>query len=133
MNFYLGGFVGTDGGWTFITPYRIYLKVPEVTVPSKIFVFLDMPANGLNWGDFETRMDGYPNAPSQYQFVDFPGFYHEQGCTFSFVDGRVEVKRWFDPRTTAYSLVELAPGPPIYTSPANPDVAWLQDHATRPK
>jgi len=38
----------------------------------------------------------------------------------------------YDPRTTP----PLVPGgmvPDIFFAPGNPDVAWLQDHATRPK
>ena len=51
----------------------------------------------------------------------------------SFADGHAETKRWRDPRTTPPVRTGsdwLACGTP---SPNNPDIVWLQDHATRPK
>jgi len=77
-------------------------------------------------------MSGYPSQPNSYAFSeDYPGMIHNRGCGFSFADGRAEIHRWTDNRTT----------PPLgpffinaYTpSPRNQDIAWLQDHATRPK
>jgi prepilin-type processing-associated H-X9-DG protein len=132
MNTYLGGFAGTDGGWGFGNIYRIYLKVSEITVPEKIFVFLDQRADSISWGNFLTWMNGYPNNPAQYQLTDFPGFYHDQSCTFSFLDGHVEEKRWVDARTTPPPTGLMMSGATVST-PDNLDVAWLQDHATRPK
>jgi prepilin-type processing-associated H-X9-DG protein len=89
-----------------------------------------MRADAINWGNFATEMTGYPNAPSQYQIMDFPRLYHNGACGFSFADNHVELKRWEDPRTTP----RFIGGPNgIVASPGNADVAWLQDHATRPK
>ena len=136
MNLYVGGFDGTDGGWPWAHPYRIYAKLSEVDFPSKIFVFLDMREDSVNWGNFMTDMDGYsPAAPSEYMFNgDFPGIYHHFACGFSFADGHSELRRWRDPRTMppltsgANSLFNH-----FTASPNNADIAWLQDHSTRPK
>src|ERR1041385_1536956 len=100
MNGYLGGFAGTSGGWPDFNTYRLYLKTAEVSLPTKIFLFLDVRADDISWGNFLTLMAGYsPNNPTQYQLGDFPAFYHDLSCTFSFVDGHVEEKRWLDIRT----------------------------------
>jgi len=134
MNLYVGGFGGTSGptgGWVFLNNYRIYLKMPEISVPNKIFVFLDQRADSINWGDFLTYMDGYSNNPSLYQLGDLPGFYHDQSCTFSFVDGHVEEKRWLDARTTPPPVLNGSLAGTTIPTPGDPDVAWLQDHATR--
>jgi prepilin-type N-terminal cleavage/methylation domain-containing protein len=140
MNLYVGGFApapntggveGTDGGWPFAHPYLIYTKLSKITVPSKIFVFLDMREDRINWANFMAMMDGYsPTDPSQYQLGDLPGFYHHFACGFSFADGHSELHKWRDGRTTP-PLGPIDPYAPSFNCPGNVDVAWLQDAATR--
>jgi prepilin-type N-terminal cleavage/methylation domain-containing protein len=136
MNFYLGGFAGTDGGLPYVTPYRIFFKTTELTAPSpaKAFVFLDMRPEVIGWGNFLTDMTGYsPSNPATYVFVDFPNLLHDSACCLSFADGRSEIHRWTDPRTIPVLNLFIIDGGPTTASPRNPDIAWLQDHATRPK
>jgi prepilin-type N-terminal cleavage/methylation domain-containing protein len=136
MNLYVGGFDGTDGGWPWAHPYRIYTKLPQIDVPTKIFVFLDMREDSVNWGNFMTCMEGYsPADPSQYCFDgDYPGMYHHLACGFSFADGHSEIKRWRDTRTMPPLTAGANPLFSVFSqSPDNSDVAWLQDHSTRLK
>jgi len=139
MNLYVGGFLGTDGGWPFATNYMIYTKLSQFggssSAPAdKVFVFLDMREDSVNWGNFMIDMSGYsPAQPSLYSFTtDLPGMYHDLACGFSFADGHAEMKRWRDPRTTP---PVTDGGDPLAigkdASPDNPDVAWIQDHSTR--
>ena len=141
MNLYVGGFLGTDGGWPFADSYRIYTKLSQFggasSAPAdKVFVFLDMRQDKVNWGNFMIDMSGYsPTQPSLYSFTsDMPGMYHDLACGFSFADGHAEMKRWRDPRTVP-PLVDG--GDPLAVvsdpSPGNLDVAWIQDHSTRPQ
>jgi len=132
MNFYLGGSAGTYGGWSSAATYRVFLKTTELTPsPAQIFVFLDVRPEAINWGAFLTDMTGGSrSASSQYLIYDFPGNLHNGACGFSFGDGHTEMKRWRDPRTMP--RVNALPSTPL-ASPNNPDVAWLQDHATRNK
>jgi hypothetical protein len=141
MNLYVGGFApavnsgveGTDGGWAFADPYMIYTKLAKITVPSKIFVFLDMREDRINWSNFMAMMNGYsPTDPSQYQLGDLPGFYHHFACGFSFADGHSELHKWRDGRTTP-PMGPIQPNAPSFNCPGNVDVAWLQDVATRLK
>jgi prepilin-type N-terminal cleavage/methylation domain-containing protein/prepilin-type processing-associated H-X9-DG protein len=143
MNLYVGGFApipgtdplpnGTDGGWSFADPYRIYPKISAINFPSTIFVFLDMREDTVNWSNFMADMTGYPNSPGSYKFADVPGMYHNRAAGFSFADGHSEMKRWLDGRT----IPPLAspPNMPYFAANQanNPDIAWLQDHSTRPK
>ncbi len=142
MNLYVGGFDGTDGGWSWADPYSVFTKYNQIGAsdspgPSKTFVFLDMRQDRVNWGNFMTDMRGFPNNPGQYHFTsDLPGMYHDGAAGFSFADGHAEIKRWLDPRTTPpmASMVIGDPGAqPDVPSPNNRDVGWLQDHATRPR
>ncbi len=135
MNVFLGGWGGTDGNWgPPFSDYNIYLKQSELSDPGpdKIFVFLDMREDSIDMGNFGTRMDGWPDNPQLYGFYDLPGSYHHFACGFSFADGHSEIHHWKDGRT----MPPLVKGGLIndeFSSPNNPDVAWLQDHATRPK
>jgi len=138
MNLYLGGFApGNDGGWGFADPYMIYLKLTSITVPSRIFVFLDMREDRVNWSNFMTDMDGYsPTSPGAYSFTtDLPGMYHNLAAGFSFADGHSEMHRWHDPRTTPPLIVggDMSSAPDFTPAPNSVDVAWLQDVSTRPK
>jgi len=134
MNVFLGGWGGTDGYWgPIFSAYHIYRKQPELLDPgpAKVFVFLDMREDSIDMGNFGTRMAGWPDSPSLYGFYDLPGFYHHLACGFSFADGHSEIHRWRDDRT----MPPLVPNGYVndnFTSPSDPDVAWLQDHATRP-
>jgi hypothetical protein len=142
MNLYVGGFAplkgqgwtGTDGGWPHADPYKIYSKLSAVDVPSSIFVFLDMREDTVNWSNFMIDMLGYNSAPTQYTWTtDLPGIYHNRAAGFSFSDGHAEIKKWIDGRTTP--PLAPPPNPPVFTpgQPNNPDIAWVQDHSTRPQ
>jgi len=91
-----------------------------------------MREDSIDIGNFATRMKGYPNKPNEYGFYDLPGFYHHYSCGFSFADGHSEIHRWRDGRT----YPPLVPGGQVndqFDSPRNQDVAWLQDHSSRPR
>jgi len=146
MNFYLGGFKGTDGGGSWAAPYMIYLKMSDVTGgkspgPSKLWIFLDEREDCVNWGNFATDMAGYPGIPtslqSQYEFSeDMPGCYHDLAAGFSFADGHSEEHRWLDGRTMPpmhYEQAWWAGANDTILCPNDKDVAWLQDRSTRPK
>ena len=135
MNFYLGAFAGWDDSeWLDTGGYKLYFKQSDLSDPgpARIFVFLDMRSDSIDVGNFATRMTGWPNQSGLYGFYDLPGFYHHLACGFSFADGHSEIHRWRDSRTTP-PLVANGEVQDWFDSPDNPDVAWLQDHATRPK
>lgn len=135
MNVFLGGWGGTDGYWgPPFSDYKIYRKQTELADPgpSKVFVFLDMREDSIDMGNFGTRMAGWPDRPKDYGFFDLPGYYHHFACGFSFADGHSEIHRWRDSRTMP-ALLANGEVSDIFSSPDNNDVAWIQEHATRPK
>ncbi len=135
MNLYLGGWGGTDGNWgPQISNFHIYRKFADLNdiTPVKAFVFLDMREDSIDMGNLCVNMSGYSSNPESYVFWDLPGFYHNGSCGYSFADGHSEIHKWRDARTTP----PLVPGGlvrDIFASPNNPDITWMQDHATRPK
>ncbi|MEJ0089286.1 MAG: hypothetical protein WDM80_06005 [Limisphaerales bacterium] len=147
MNLYVGGFapaansgtlIGTDGGWAFAAPYRIFSKSTGLTKPgpAKAFVFIDMRQDSVNWGNFMQDMSGYnPVAPTSWSFSDIPGMYHDKAASLSFADGHTEMKRWLDARTTpplapAGTTLDQQGFSYAATGKNNQDVYWLQDHST---
>ena len=135
MNLYLGGWGGTYGGLgPQMTKYQLYFRYSDLVDPGpvKTFVFTDMREDSIDMGNFGVRMAGWPDQPSEFGFWDLPGFYHNNAGGFSYADGHAETKKWQDART----MPPIKPGigyPDLFNSPNNPDVAWLQDRATRPK
>jgi prepilin-type N-terminal cleavage/methylation domain-containing protein len=135
MNLYLGGWGGTAGGYRgCITDFKIYRKLGALVDPgpTKIFVFVDMRPDSIDMGNFAANMKGWPDLPLLYRFWDLPSFAHLRAGSFSFADGHSETKRWQDDRT----MPPVNPNRTVndtYSSSNNQDVAWLQDHATRPK
>jgi prepilin-type N-terminal cleavage/methylation domain-containing protein/prepilin-type processing-associated H-X9-DG protein len=135
MNVYLGGWGGTYGGWgAEITRCRLYFKLSEIIdpTPTDMFVLLDMREDSIDMGNLCVNMSGWPDDPAQYRFWDLPGAYHNGACGFSFADGHSEIKKWRDGRTTP-PLVRDGLVEDFFLSPNNPDIAWLQQRATRPK
>jgi type II secretory pathway pseudopilin PulG len=155
MNFFLGGFAGGSaansvGVSAWGNLYPVYFKVSDLNShaspgPADTFVFIDERSDAINWGCYLTDMSGYPNrlypkaAPTLYEFnQDLPGFLHDLAASVSFADGRAEFHRWLDPRTTpplqlGGVLTGGKGGGEILPAPYDPDVAWLQAHAARPK
>lgn len=139
MNVYLGGWGGTYGNWDLVmgsvwSGFKIYRKQTELADPgpSRVFVFLDMRQDSIDMGNFAADMAGWPDQPASYGFFDLPGSYHGRAGGFSFADGHAEIHPWRDDRTMP-PLVPEGSVKDSFASPNNPDVAWLQQHATRPK
>jgi prepilin-type N-terminal cleavage/methylation domain-containing protein len=142
MNIWMGGFRGTDGGLSNSPDgravgggyFRVYLNTSELLKPGPayLFVFLDMREDSIDVGNFATDMRGWITKPRSYGFYDLPGFYHHNSCGFSFADGHSELRLWRDARTRP-PLVKGGLIPDNFPSPDNQDIAWLQEHSTRPK
>jgi prepilin-type N-terminal cleavage/methylation domain-containing protein/prepilin-type processing-associated H-X9-DG protein len=133
MNLFLGGFHGESPDKS----YLLYLKYSQLANPGpvKVFVFIDEREDAINWGNFGTDMTGYqPLAPASYNWADLPASYHGKAGGLSFADGHAEIHRWRDPRTMPPLIIGglTFDGSTAIPSPRNQDVAWMQDHTTRP-
>jgi prepilin-type N-terminal cleavage/methylation domain-containing protein/prepilin-type processing-associated H-X9-DG protein len=112
--------------------WRIYGRFSDMIAPgpSHTFVFLDEREDSINDGMFVVDMNGYPDRPALFRMVDLPASYHGGAGGFSFADGHAELKRW----THRDTLRPVVPGQVIpfnWPSPHNPDIAWMQERATR--
>ncbi len=127
MNGYLGG------ANAFIVGYQEFKKISEMISlpPARAFVFIDEREDGINDGWFGVDMSGFdPLNPSAYKIVDYPAANHDRGAGLGFADSHAELAHWQDART----MPKLKVGqtlPVNVSSPANPDVRWLQERSSR--
>lgn len=77
---------------------------------------------------FVVEMDGYPGPPKN--LVDSPASYHGGSGGLSFADGHSELKKWKSTFVLQPPLKGVSRPYPT-PDPGNPDVAWMQERATR--
>lgn len=108
--------------------FRVFRKQSDLTDPSpdQAMVFLDERADSINDGMFQTNLK---DRRHKSKLVDYPASAHNGGAGIWFADGHAQTKRWLDQRTIPAirtgRLIQLD-----VPSPDNPDVAWLQEHAS---
>jgi hypothetical protein len=99
-------------------PWFTYAKTTSIVRPSPamLFVLLDENPRSVNDASFQVTM-------VSSRFIDRPGSSHNFGCSMTFADGRAEINKWRDARTswTTFAATYLPP---------NPDVAWVQARTT---
>ena len=113
MNIFMGGW----SGWPFLydVQYKVHHKYADVVDPSKMFTFIEMPAESI----FS---------------MDWPGVYHVNGSVISFADGHAEFRRWLEELTKNIPEHVRDPNTSRETvlSPNNRDIKWLQERAVYP-
>ena len=109
--------------------YTTFTKTAQLTElpPTQALVYLDEREDSIDDGYYAIDMTKGAGAI----LVNFPGSFHNGAGGLTFADGHCEIHHWLDPRTR----------PPFKTGQKreftnmkdNPDLLWLQDHATSPK
>ena len=116
-----------------------YMKATASSDPKKLFTFKE-PANKMLFveeiydgsaGNFNHGAWSY--IPYNGTLWDPLGIFHSDACTFSFMDGHGERKKWEDKRTIIYcmSRSEAAAkgfGKGQQFNPPNVDLIWLDAH-----
>jgi prepilin-type processing-associated H-X9-DG protein len=133
MNPFMGGPDGSffGGSLSANSAYQTFKTLSTMSQPSRLFVFLDENEDSINDGWFALSMQGYMTAGANVM-VNWPAYYHNRAAGFAFADGHSEIHRWLDSRTMPLvrdmTLVQNLNG--MSFSPNNPDVFWIQDHAS---
>ncbi len=117
----LNCFMGNDGLGT--DAARCYLYITSILEPSQRFTFVDERAETINDASFGMTWEFDPELPSLWSMRDKPAIVHGSGAHFVFADGHVEKRKWEDRRT-------LDPPRNDSPMPGNPDIRWMQEHAT---
>jgi prepilin-type N-terminal cleavage/methylation domain-containing protein/prepilin-type processing-associated H-X9-DG protein len=79
------------------------------------------------------NVDGWSYNPGTNSLWDPLGVFHSNSCTFSFMDGHAETKKWTDKRTVIYftsrsEAASLGFGKNSQFNPINEDLLWLDVH-----
>jgi len=136
MNVYLHDVTGDAGPGMNTTWNKVYVKSTDILNPGpdQIWVFVDENSYSVNDGEFVVCMNGYPNTPSQWEYIDWPEYRrHNAASGYSFADGHAEIHAWHDSRTANCPLTDYITKVADTTDGNNnQDVYWQMDHSTRP-
>jgi prepilin-type N-terminal cleavage/methylation domain-containing protein/prepilin-type processing-associated H-X9-DG protein len=116
-----------------------YMRATEPKDPKKLFAFKEPAMKMLFVEDIYDGSAGNHNhagwsyEPHTGTLWDPLGIFHSDACTFSFMDGHAERKKWQDKRTIIYcmSRAEAAAkgfGKGQVFNPPNVDLDWLDEH-----
>jgi len=105
-------------------------KLINFTSPATKLLFVEeiYDAPGANH-----NVDGWSYRPGTNSLWDPLGIFHSNSCTFSFMDGHADDKKWTDKRTVIYfrsrSLAaSMGFGKNQQFNPPNEDLLWLDAH-----
>lgn len=98
---------------------------------SKKMMFVEDIYDGSSSANF--NHDGWSYEPGTQMLWDPLGVFHSDSCSFSFMDGHAEMKRWSDNRTVIFfeSRAEATNqgfGKGQQFNPHNNDLDWLDEH-----
>jgi len=116
-----------------------YMKADGPKDEKRLFNFKNPGKKMLFVEDIYDGQAGNHNAgawsyiPKAHSLWDPLGIFHSNACTFSFMDGHAERKKWADKRTIIYcnSRDEAASkgyGKGSVFNPPNEDLYWLDEH-----
>jgi prepilin-type N-terminal cleavage/methylation domain-containing protein/prepilin-type processing-associated H-X9-DG protein len=132
LNAYVGWKYGTSGddlysGMPDGKKYALFRKTTVGRAPSSTFMYGEIHAESLCRPMFGIQMD-------TLGIYHYPGNYHGQSSTFSFLDGHAESRKWRDslfnsPKPAPSNWHDHGGGNTAKPSSAA-DLAWLKEHAT---
>jgi prepilin-type N-terminal cleavage/methylation domain-containing protein/prepilin-type processing-associated H-X9-DG protein len=105
-------------------------KITDFKNPGRKMLFVEeiYDAGGVNH-----NVDGWSYNPGTNSLWDPLGVFHSNSCTFSFMDGHAEVRKWTDKRTVIYftsrsQAASMGFGKNTPFNPINEDLLWLDIH-----
>jgi len=137
----VGTSLGASPAYRIYRSYSLpdYMKAVEPADPKKLFTFKEQARKMLfveeiydgSAGNY--NHGGWSYIPRSGTMWDPLGIFHSDACTFSFMDGHSERKKWDDKRTIIYcnSRAEAASkgfGKGQVFNPPNVDLNWLDEH-----
>lgn len=102
-----------------------YLRMSDLIhlSPTEALTFLEERPETINDGAFSLQWDFTESRPAEWRVRDKPGPLHNRSGNVVFADGHVETHRWGALGATSVPRDD-------FDAPGDPDVLWLQRHAT---
>ncbi len=106
--------------------YQVFGKSAQIlgVTPAALMVFVDVNPASICWPFFGVDMTPAPSTA----FFMYPNASHLSTGVITFADGHAEVVKWQDQRTIKPGNIDFHNHD--QASANNPDIAWLQQHAT---
>ena len=106
--------------------YINFKKAAEFGVvdSSKLFTFIDVSPPSVCFPGFKLFMG------TSGLFFHRPNADHNEGGVLAFADGHIETHKWTSQSTIQDSFAGGTDGSHFLFDPGNPDLAWLQQHAS---
>jgi prepilin-type N-terminal cleavage/methylation domain-containing protein/prepilin-type processing-associated H-X9-DG protein len=103
-------------------PWNTYHKGTVIGRPgaAMIWAIIDENTFGLNDAGFGVGMQ-------TAEWIDYPGWYHNNACGFAFLDGHSEIHKW---RAGTTLITPKTPGGPRFPANPNVDWAWISQHTS---
>ncbi len=115
-----------SGGHVRDRPWHTFGKLSDTHAPGPAmeWVLVDEDEYSISIASFNVSMKTQPAS-----MINWPGTYHGNCASFSFLDGHVEVHHWKDPRTknSSHNRGQL---PTAQGGPDNLDLVWIQSHTS---
>jgi prepilin-type N-terminal cleavage/methylation domain-containing protein/prepilin-type processing-associated H-X9-DG protein len=137
----LGTSLGRSLAYCIYRSYSLpdFLRATSASDPKKLFTFKEPALKMLFVEDIYDGLsgnynhDGWSYTPYSGTMWDPLGIFHSDSCTFSFLDGHADRKKWADKRTIIYctsrtEAANLGFGKGQKFNPLNVDVDWLDEH-----
>ena len=137
----VGTSLGNSPAYRIYRSYSLpdYMRATEPADPKKLYAIKEQALKMLFVEDiYDGSAGNYNHAGWSYipyngTLWDPLGIFHSDACTFSFMDGHAERKKWADKRTIIYctSRTEAAArgfGKGQKFNPLNVDLDWLDQH-----
>jgi prepilin-type N-terminal cleavage/methylation domain-containing protein/prepilin-type processing-associated H-X9-DG protein len=120
-----------DGTGTHVAnkPWHTYGKITDTAAPgpAMVFVFIDEDQYSISLPCFNVSMRTQPTY-----MINWPGTYHGNSASLSFLDGHAVIHKWRDARTqnTSHLIGDPHSKGQLTPQPNNPDLLWLQEHTS---
>jgi prepilin-type N-terminal cleavage/methylation domain-containing protein/prepilin-type processing-associated H-X9-DG protein len=117
---------------SFLSPrHQLYLRTGDLggAAPSQLLQFIDTAPGNICNSAFVIAI----GSSLEGLYYHLPSAQHRRRGNLSFIDGHVETRTWRDPATTRLARERWIPDHISLQYPGNPDLAWLQAHASLPK
>lgn len=118
----LNAFMGSPVSSPAAETYRRMSDLVRLS-PTEALTFLEERPETINDGAFSLQWDFEESKPSGWRVRDKPGHLHNRSANLAFGDGHVETHRWG-------ALGAASVPRDDFDAPGDPDVLWLQRHAT---
>ena len=118
LNAFMGSSVRSPAAET----YRRMSDLIQLS-PTEALTFLEERPETVNDGAFSLQWDFKESQPSGWMVRDKPGHLHNRSGNIAFGDGHVETHRWMNLGVPSVPRDD-------FEAPDDPDVLWLQRHAT---